>query len=211
MKRFTAALAAGAAALALCTAGPASAQIEGRYQKLPTPQPTSDPHRIEVVEVFWYGCPHCFRFQPYVEEWRKSLPADVHFAQLPAVFNDEWEVHARAYYTAVSLGILEEVHPAFFAALHVEGRRLATMDAVRGFFVEQGVSEADFDRHSRSFTVTSGIKRSLVMQSRYRLRGVPAMVVNGKYLVSAQMAGGHPEVLEVVDALVVRERAAARG
>ena len=209
MKSLAAALVGAVLALAAITTS--GAAIEGRYRKLPIPQPTSNPDKVEVVEAFWYGCPHCYRFHPLVEEWLRTLPEDVHFVRLPAIFNDRWEIHAHAYYTAASLGILDELHPRIFTAIHGEGRRLATMDALRDFFVEHGVSESDFDRHSRSFTVTSGLQRSLVMQGRYRLQGVPAVVVNGKFLVSAQTAGGYPEVLEVVDALVARERAAAGG
>ena len=208
MKSFAAALAVG---LALTAAPAAATNIDGLYRKLPNPQSTSDPDKVEVVEVFWYGCPHCNRFQPYLEKWLETLPPHVRFVRLPAIFNDQWEVHARAYYIAAALGILDDVHPRIFAAIHEQGRVLPTLEAIRGFFTEHGVSGDDFDRHSRSFTVSSGIQRSLVMQQKYGLRGVPAVVVNGKFLVSGSTAGDYPTVLEVVDALVAREHAAAGG
>ena len=205
-------IATAALVLALALPGAAAAQsIEGLYQKLSSPQPTSDPDKIEVVEVFWYGCPHCNNFQPHLERWTKSLPEHVRFVRMPAIFNDTWELHARAYYTALALGVLDEIHPLVFAAIHREGRSLATPEAIRGFFVEQGVDPGDFDRHSGSFTVESGVKRSLLMQRGYGLRGVPAVIVNGRYLVSGSTAGSYPKVLEVVDALVAREWAAAGG
>ena len=197
--------------LAFTAAAAAGANVDGLYLKLPNPQPTSDPDKVEVVEVFWYGCPHCNRFQPYLEEWLGTLPPDVRFVRMPAIFSERWEVHARAYYIAASLGILDEIHHRIFAAIHDEGRGLPTLEAVRAFFVEQGVGGSDFDRHARSFTVTSGVQRSLVMQQRYGLRGVPAVIVNGRYLVSGTTAGDYPTVLEVVDALIGRERAAAGG
>lgn len=192
---------------------PAAAQseIEGLYQKLPSPQPTSDPDKVEVVEVFWYGCPHCNRFLPYLERWLGTLPDHVRFVRMPAVFNDVWEYHARAYYIANALGILEDIHPRIFAAIHDEGRSLSTMDAIRGFFIEQGVDGSDFDRHARSFSVQSGIQRSLVMQGRYGIRGVPALIVNGRFLVSGATAGDYPNVLKVADVLIAREHAAAGG
>ena len=208
MKRIVAAL--FGLALVFPAAG-AGAEIEGLYQKLPSVQPTSDPDRIEVVEVFWYGCPHCNRFQPYLERWIEELPEDVRFVRLPAVFNEVWELHARAYYIAHALGVLDEIHPRIFTAIHDEGRRLETMDALREFFVQHGVAASDFDRHAKSFSVKSGVQRSLVMQGRYGLRGVPALIVNGRFLVSGSTAGSYPKVLEVADALIARERAAAGG
>ena len=185
--------------------------IEGLYQKLPTPQPTSDPDRIEVVEVFWYGCPHCNRFQPFLEPWIESLPDHVRFVRMPAVFSDVWELHARAYYIAAALGVLDEIHPRIFAAIHDEGRRLETLDAIRDFFAAHGVDASDFDKQANSFSVKSGVQRSLVMQRGYGLRGVPALIVNGRFLVSGSTAGSYPKVLEVTDALVAREHEAAGG
>ena len=207
MKTIAAALFGFALAL------PAAAQsdIEGLYQKLPAPQPTSDPDRVEVVEVFWYGCPHCNRFQPYLEAWTETLPDHVRFVRMPAIFNDLWDLHARAYYIAEALGVLDEIHHLIFAAIHDEGRGLASMEAIRGFFVANGVDAADFDRHAKSFSVESGIQRSLVMQSRYGLRGVPALIVNGRFLVSGATAGSYPNVLGVADALIAREHAKAGG
>ena len=208
MKRMAAALAGLVLAFPVAGAEP---EIEGLYQKLASPQPTSDPDRIEVVEVFWYGCPHCNRFQPYLDPWVEHLPDHVRFVRMPAVFNDVWELHARAYYIAAALGVLDDIHSRVFAAIHDEGRRLETMDAVRDFFIEHGVAAADFDRHANSFSVKSGLQRSIVMQGGYGLRGVPALIVNGRYLVSGSTAGSYPNVLAVADALIAREHAAAGG
>ena len=208
MKRIAAALLG--LALALPAAG-AEPGIEGLFQKLPAPQPTSDPDRIEVVEVFWYGCPHCNSFQFFLEPWIEALPDHVRFVRMPAVFSDVWELHARAYYIAAALGVLDEIHPRIFAAIHDEGRPLETMAAVRGFFISQGVAASDFDRHANSFSVKSGLQRSVVMQGRYGLRGVPALIVNGRFLVSGSTAGSYPKVLEVTDALIAREHEAAGG
>ena len=208
MMRIAAALLGLALTLPAAGAGP---DIEGLYQKLPSAQPTSDPDRIEVVEVFWYGCPHCNRFQPFLEPWIEALPDDVRFVRMPAVFSDLWELHARAYYIAQALGVLDSIHHRIFAAIHGQGRGLETMDALRDFFAEQGVDARDFDRHADSFSVKSGVQRSLVMQGRYGLRGVPAIIVNGRFLVSGSTAGSYPKVLEVTDALIARERAAAAG
>lgn len=205
MKKLAAAL------FGLALALPAAAQsgIEGLYQTLPSPQPTSDPAKVEVVEAFWYGCPHCNQFQSWLDPWVEALPSHVRFVRMPAIFGEAWELHARAYYIAASLGVLDDLHQEIFAAIHNEGRRLASMDAVRAFFAEHGVAGSDFDEHARSFSVQSGVQRSLVMQARYGLRGVPALIVNGRFLVSGSTAGNLPKVLEVADALIAREHAAA--
>ncbi len=214
MKKRMAALAAAAALAA--TAVPAAngqQQVEGLYRQLPAPQPTLDPDKVEVVEVFWYGCPHCNRFQPALESWLRRKPEHVHFVRMPAIFSEQGKVHARAWYTALALGVADDIHPRIFDAIHRQGRRLATWDAVRELFLEHGVDADDFDRHARSFTVEAGLQRSLAMQTRYGVRGVPSIVVNGKYLVSGTTVGGGTarKVLEVVDALVAREHAAAGG
>ena len=204
-------LAAALFGLALAFPAAAQSEIDGLYRKLPSPQPTSDPDKVEVVEVFWYGCPHCNRFQPYLEPWIETLPDHVRFVRMPAIFDDVWELHARAYYIADALGVLDDLHREIFAAMHDGGRSLATMDAIRAFFVEHGVAGNDFDKHARSFSVQSGLQRSLVMQAGYGLRGVPVLIVNGRFLVSRSTAGSYPKVLEVADALIAREHAAARG
>ena len=204
-------IAAALFGFALALPAVAQSDVEGLYQKLPAPQPTSDPDRVEVVEVFWYGCPHCNRFQPYLEAWTETLPDHVRFVRMPAIFNDIWDLHARAYYIAEALGILDEIHHLIFAAIHDEGRSLASIEAIRDFFVAHGVAAADFDRHAKSFSVQSGIQRSLVMQGRYGLRGVPALIVNGRFLVSGATAGSYPKVLEVADVLIAREHAEAGG
>ena len=204
-------IAAALFGLALAFSAAAQSDIDGLYQKLPSPQPTSDPDKVEVVEVFWYGCPHCNRFRPYLEAWTKTLPDHVRFVRMPAIFSDIWELHARAYYIAQALGVLDDIHHLIFAAIHDEGRSLASLDAIRDFFVAHGVAAADFDRHAKSFSVQSGVQRSLVMQGRYGLRGVPALIVNGRFLVSGATAGSYPKVLEVADALIAREHAAAGG
>ena len=184
--------------------------IDGKYQRLATPQPTSDPDKIEVVEIFWYGCPHCNNFQPYLHPWLKKLPDDVAFTRMPAIFRPDWEIHARAYYISHALGTLDKTHTQLFAAIHQQGQPLNTQEALRKFFVNQGVPEQDFDKLYDSFGVDSGLRRSKVMGARYELRSVPAIIVNGKYQVRGSLAGSHSNVMQVVDALVEIERTAIR-
>ena len=184
--------------------------IDGKYQKLSTPQPTSDPDKIEVVEVFWYGCPHCNDFQPYLHSWLKKLPGDVAFVRMPAIFRPNWEIHAKAYYISHALGALDKIHDQLFAAIHQQSQPLNTKQALRKFFVNQGLLEKDFDKLYGSFGVDSSLRRSKVMGARYELRGVPSIIVNGKYRVSGSLAGSYSNVIRVVDALIEIERTAIR-
>ena len=180
--------------------------IEGKYQKLSAPQPTSDPDKIEVVEAFWYGCPHCNDFQPYLHSWLKKLPDDVTFVRMPAIFRPNWEIHAKAYYISHALGALDKTHNQLFAAIHQQGQLLNTKQALRKFFANQGVAEKDFNKLYDSFGVDSSLRRSKVMGARYKLRSVPSIIVNGKYRVSGSLAGSYANVMQVVDALVEIER-----
>ena len=175
------------------------------YEKVVPAQPTSTGNKVEVVEMFWYGCPHCNSLEPYVNRWLKKIPANAEFVRMPAIFNQKWEPHARAFYTAEILGVLDKIHHALFEALHGQKRKINSDDEIKKFFVEHGVSEKDFDRVFRSFAVEAKIRRSKDMSQRYGIRGVPALIVNGKYRTSAQLAGGNAKIFRVVNFLVDKE------
>jgi len=178
------------------------------YVELPDVVATSDASKIEVVELFWYGCPHCYVLEPAVKGWKAQLPADVKFVQLPAVLNRSWELHARAYYAAKSLNVLDQTHEALFDALHKERRPLFTQEALAGFYADYGVAEEDFNKAFKSFPVSAQISRVKKAQREYRATGVPLVIVNGKYKVSGTMKAGASGLFDVVDYLVERERSA---
>jgi len=175
------------------------------YERLSAPQPTSTKGKVEVLEVFWYGCPHCFRFEPYIERWLKRKPENAEFVRLPGVLRADWEVHARAFYTSQLLGVFDKVHQPLFDALHLQKRKLDTQEALRDFFAEHGVDKIEFTKTFRSFAVETRIKRAKTLASRYGLRGVPAIIVNGKYLVSNRMTGGNANTIKVINFLVKKE------
>ncbi len=182
----------------------------GKYELVTPPQPTEVPAgKIEVVDLFWYGCPHCWRILPYVERYARNLPDDVVLRHLPAVFRKSWEAHARAFYTAEILGVTEAIHRPLFEAIHEQRRSLDSREKLRAFFVAHGVSASDFDKTYDSFAVETMLRKSMVMQQRYGVRGTPTLIVNGKYRVTASSAGGYAEALKVVAALVDKERRAA--
>ncbi len=179
---------------------------KGRYETLPAPQPTMNPDKVEVVELFWYGCPHCNRFQPYIDPWQENRPDFVEFVRMPAIFRKSWEVHARAYYTALALGALDKTHAAIFGAIHGQNRKLESKEAIEQLFANHGISSETFRKHYDSFGVDSSVRRSKVMQERYGIRGVPTVIVNGKYRVSRSLAGSYQDVIKVINILVARER-----
>ncbi len=180
-----------------------------QYQRLVNPQPTSTGDKIEVLELFWYSCPHCYHLEPEVDEWLKRKPDDVELVRMPAVLGPSWELLARAYYTADLLDAHDKIHMPLFEHLHEQRKRIRNPGELKAFFVEQGVSAEDFDNTFSSFAVITKTNRAKQVHNLYGIRGVPALVVNGKYLVRAETAGGNREMLEVVDYLVEQERSAS--
>jgi thiol:disulfide interchange protein DsbA len=181
--------------------------LEGKhYDVLPYPVRTRDESRIEVVELFWYGCPHCYKFNPLVHAWVKKQPEDVDFWLSPAVFGSDWRVHAQAFYALEALGQQEAMHQAFFDALVRDRKRLNTEDSLAEFFAASGIKESDFKKAFNSFSVKSKVDQADARGKSYRATGVPAMIVNGKYRVAASTAGSNEAVLQVIDYLIEKER-----
>jgi len=177
------------------------------YQALASPQPTDTDDKIEVIEFFWYGCPHCYHLEPELHAWEQRLPDDVVFRRVPAVLGPSWELMARAYYTAELLDAVGKVHKPLFDAIHEDKKRFRTVDDLAAFFAKQGIPEADFRKTWQSFPVVVNTNRAKQARERYGISGVPTLVVNGKYRTSASMAGGNEAMLRVVDYLIERERA----
>ena len=175
------------------------------YERVLPAQPTTSGDKVEVVEMFWYGCPHCNNLEPYVNRWLKKKPAQAEFVRMPAIFRPDWELHARAYYTAEILGVLDTMHPAMFEAIHQQKRHLKTDADRQKVFAEHGVSAEDFNRVFRSFAVEAKIRRAKDMSQRYGIKGVPSLIVNGKYRTGAKLAGGNANIFRVVDYLVELE------
>ena len=180
----------------------------GKYDLVTPPQPTDTPDKVEVLEVFWYGCPHCFTFLPYMEQYAKSAADDVAVRHMPAIFRDSWVAHARAFYTAELLGVQKQIHRPLFEAIHLRKRPMDSKEELMKFFEMYGVSNDDFNKTFNSFAVETLLRKSQVMQQRYGVRGTPTVIVNGKYRVSGSRAGQPEDMIKVIEALVERERAA---
>ena len=179
---------------------------EGQHYEMLSPaQPTSTGDKIEVVELFWYGCPHCYAFEPDIAAWLERKAPYIAFVRVPAVFAKNWEVHARAYYAAEQLGVLEKIHKPLFAALHDEKRKLFSEDELAEFFAEHGVTEEAFHAAFDSFDVDTKTRHAIALTRSYGVSGVPSIIVNGKYRSSAQQAGDYDHLLKLVDFLADKE------
>ncbi len=177
------------------------------YVTLSPAQPTQSGEKIEVLEVFWYACPHCFHFEPYISKWLETKPDDVEFRRMPGIFRKNWIPHAKAYFTAQKLGVLDTIHTPLFDAIHKRKEKIHDDNAIKNFFVSHGVDKAEFMKAYESDEVQTKVKQAFVMGQRYKLTGVPAVIVNGKYMVSGSTAGSFENVLKVIDQLVDKERA----
>lgn len=176
------------------------------YIKLSTPVAVSEPGKIEVAELFWYGCPHCFEFEPYIEPWIEKLPEDVNFERVPATFSKVWKTHANAFYAAEALGIGEKLHSDFFNRIHRKGERLTSTSDLAEFFAEYGVSEEEAERALKSFGVKSKVNQAGARIRGYQALGVPAIVVNGKYRIDTSTAGSWTNMLKITEFLIEKER-----
>jgi thiol:disulfide interchange protein DsbA len=185
-------------------------ELTGGYETLDSPQPTQNPDKVEVIEFFWYGCPHCYDFEPILESWVKKLPANVDFIRQPAAFSDLWAKHAKAFYVAQALGVLDQVHADFFDALQNKRQKLETEEQLVEFFTAHGVKEADFREAYNSFLVDTKVRQAAVTPARYGVTGVPVLIVNGKYKVDGKSAGSHEKMIEVVNQLIKKEAAAKK-
>jgi len=205
--------AAAAGALALGLPGLASAQRrpeDGRdYRRLERAAPVDAPAgKIEVVEFFWYSCPHCHAFEPKLVAWSKKLPPDVVLRRVPIAFRDDFVPQQRLYYALEAMGKVEELHPKVFHAIHNERKPTNREDAILEFAQQNGLDRAKFQDLYNSFAISTKARRAKQLQDQYEVDGVPALGVAGRYYTDATLAGGMDNALRVVEYLVGETRKA---
>ena len=155
---------------------------------------------------FWYGCPYCNLFEPQLESWLDSKPDNVDFIRIPAVIRSGWSNHARAFYTAEALGVLDTLHSQLFAAIHEEDQDLNDMDELSRIFADQGIERARFEEAYNSAAVNRKVQEARILTRRYGIDSVPAIVVNGQYRTNPVLAGGASRVLDAVNDLIASEQ-----
>ena len=211
---FTAVSVQAAPATSPTTVKPAAAPAwkEGvNYVPVVPAQPVSPgPGKVEVIDFFWYGCPHCFALEPYLQGWDRSKPANVVLVRVPAIVRPEWEPAARAYYTAQALGILDKAHEAIFNEIHLNNDQLLTEADFERFFTKQfSISAKQFEAAWSSPAVDAGILQARILATRYNINvlGVPMLAVNGRWLTGGGYAA-YPQIMQVVNYLIQQEQAA---
>ena len=190
---------------------PAVAKVDFKegvhYIKLPQRvTPLLPASKIEVVEMFYYGCPHCFNLEPYVVVWKDKAADDVVFNSVPAVLNPSWGVFARAFYAAEELGILDKTHETLFKSIHEQGRRITSEDALVRFYVRMGAEEAAFRKAMKSDAVAAKVKRAESLGKQYGMTGVPSLVVDGQYRVLLDNVASYDQLFDIVEFLLDKVR-----
>jgi thiol:disulfide interchange protein DsbA len=206
---FTRALAFAAAAvfsLSALAAGPEA--FEGHdYTRVKNPQPLATGNKVEVLEFFWYRCPHCFQLEPAINTWMKTLPKDAQMRRVPAVFRDDWMPGAKLYYTLEQMGRLGTLHAKVFDAYHLENINLNDPAVLGNWIAKQGVDRKKFEGVYNSFSTQSKATQGARLASAYAITGVPAFIIDGKYATSVSMTGSEARLFEVLDQLIVKARA----
>ena len=170
------------------------------YRLLDAQPPVAKDAPIEVVEFFWYGCPHCFQFEPYVKNWLASKPEDVKFSRVPAAFNSGARFHAYVYYALDLMGEADRLNDIIFEAMHKQGKKLATQAVMEQFLAEHNVDIATFKKAMKSFAVDNRVQRASSLFSKYQLRGVPVVVVSGRY--ASGDVRGYQQLIEVINYMI---------
>lgn len=200
-------LAVSALALSQAPAALAQAKAGTDYLVLEKPASVEAPAgKIEVVEFFWYACPHCNTFEPQLEAWVKRLPADVAFRRAPVAFRNDFVPLQKLYYTLEAMGQVDEMHRKAFHAIHVEKQRLNTDDTVIAWAAKQGLDKAKFVETYNSFNVATKVRKATQLQDAYKLAGVPAMGIHGRYYTDGTLARSMDRALVVTDQLVAELR-----
>ncbi len=176
------------------------------YELLDNPTKVRDPSKIEVTEVFWFGCNHCYALEPYIARWKRDMPLDVTFIKSPATWNDMLKTHARIYYTAKALGIEQQFVPAAFNTIQNEGRMLTGNTELEYYFRGFDVEKDRYKAVSTSFGVRNAVDQADKKMKDWKVTGVPSLVVNGKYKVAASRSVRTDELFDVVDFLIEKER-----
>jgi protein dithiol oxidoreductase (disulfide-forming) len=182
------------------------AWAQAPFAKLDPPQPTETPGKIEVIEFFWYGCPHCYHLEPQVNAWLKTAPKDVVFKRVPAYPSESWGELARVFYTLEAMGLLDQYHSKVFDAIHKDNVNLVNKKQREEWLKKNGVDVAKYEQVEKSFTVVTKLARARQLTAAYKVDSVPRLIVNGEYYTSGEQAGGGERVFTVVDEMIAQVR-----
>ncbi len=204
--RLLAALLLASISIAI-TSGARAELVEGRdYTALPHPRPTESGKNIEVLEFFWYGCPHCYDLHPHIKNWLETMPKDVSFRYVPAIFRPNWVPGVKTFYALEALDARDRLNDKVYDAIHLDKIDLAKEEVLFDWIGKQGIDRQKFINAYNSFSVQNQVSRSTQMSKDYSLSGVPALVVDGKYVTSGKMGGTPPDTIKILDKLIEKVR-----
>jgi protein dithiol oxidoreductase (disulfide-forming) len=189
--------------LATCAFAPVLALAQGKfaYTEVKPALAVEADGKIEVLEFFWYGCIHCYNLEPAVERWEKTLPKDVQFRRVPAIFNQRWAIDAAIFYAFEALGVLDKMHKPFFEAIHRGRLKSDNKEALAEWLQKNGLEPKKFDDTMRSFGVQTKVRRAAQLTAAYKIDGTPAMAVHGRYTVSTEQGRTQDGMFETVNFL----------
>lgn len=189
----------------------AFAQSANGYEEITSPMPTVDESRVEVLEFFWFGCPHCFAFEPAINAWKDSKPDYVNFVREAPPLNPSWEQHSRTFYAAQALGVVDGMFDQTFDHIHKKKKPLRDPKKIAKFIasLDLGVSADEFRDAMESFAVETALKRSIVRAQQAGISSVPSIIINGKYRTGSSIAGSHQGIIDVINERAAFEHGAA--
>jgi thiol:disulfide interchange protein DsbA len=193
--------------LALLTLLPMTAWSEFKegenYVRYPRAFPVATGEKIEVREIFWYGCPHCYNLEPDLQRWEKnSMPDNVELIRMPGIFRDTWVPYARAFYAFQAMGVLDKMHDALMIEIHQKKHQVNSRDEIADLVEAKGFDKKAFLSAYNSFSVDSQSRQAAILTKRYGITGVPAIIVDGRFVTGAGQAGGQKQLFELINHLV---------
>jgi len=211
-RQFSLAASGALAGTGLTWGAAAQAQVKKpelgvHYLSIGTPAPTeAPPGKVEVLEFFWYNCPHCNAFEPELAAWLKRMPKHVAFRRVPVAFNASFVPQQRLYFSLEALGLVEKLHGRVFDAIHNQKNKLDDGQAITAWVVQNGVDQAKFLAAYNSFSVQTKTKKSVQLQEAYKVEGVPALGIAGQFYTDAGLAGGMTRALQIVEMLAAKKK-----
>lgn len=194
------------ASLSLTSARAVLAQTHSGYELIETPLNTRNSEKVEVLEYFWFGCPHCFAFEPSINHWAENKPDYVDFVREAPPLNPAWEPHSRAFYAAELMGVTEQFFEPMFNGIHVDRRALRKPDQIAKFAGELDIDSKMFRKTMDSFAVNTRMNQAMQMARTSKVTGVPTIIINGKYRTGGSLAGSHENIIRVINELSAQEQ-----
>lgn len=197
---------AGAASLSMAGTGRVLAQSALGYEIITPALNTRDASKVEVLEYFWFGCPHCFAFEPHINHWAANRPDNIDFIREAPPLNPSWEPHSRAFYAAELMGVTDQFFEPMFNGIHVERKALRSPDQIARFAGELDIDKKMFRKTMDSFAVNTRMQQAMHMARASKVSAVPTVIINGKYRTGGSLAGSHKGMVDVIKQLTAQEQ-----